>query len=411
MRCCLAAAVVRVCLCWALVWIASAHTHAGNWLQFRGPQGNGNAAVGDLPVSWSVETNENVAWKAALPGRGPSSPIVVQDRAVVTCSSGPQQNRLHILAVDCASGDRLWERQFWATGRTYCHPTSANAAPTPASDGRRIVALFSSCDLICLDVDGNLLWYRALAIDYPKAGNDVGMSSSPVIAGDTVIVQIECQGDSFVEGIDLQSGDTRWHLPRERRSNWCSPTVVADSAFDEPQLLLQSPEEIAVHDVKSGKPIWQYPASCDLISSGCAAEGVVLVPADGLTALRPNRESDEVEVMWRENRLQPGAASPVVYKDRVYVVNRVGVVAAAEIASGEIVWRKRIGGAYWATPVIADDRLYATNDKGQVVVLSLEKNGEVLRTNQFGEKMQATPAVAGDALYFRSDAHLWKIGK
>ena len=153
-----------------------------DWLQFRGSQSTGVAPDADLPLNWS----ENVAWKSPLPGRGPSSPIVVGGRVFVTCSSGAKQDKLHLLAFDAEGGHQEWERQLWATGRTFTHPSSAVAANTPASDGERIFAFYSSNDLACYDLDGNLLWFRGLGHDYPKAGNDIGMSSSPVVVGETV---------------------------------------------------------------------------------------------------------------------------------------------------------------------------------------------------------------------------------
>ena len=167
------------------------------------------------PANWTA--TENVAWKVDLPGRGPSSPIVVGKKIVVTCSSGVKQDRLHVLCFDAATGNRLWERQFWATGRTLSHPSSANAAPTPASDGELIFAFFSSNDLVCLDLDGNLKWLRGLAYDFPRAGNDVGMSASPTVVGDVVIAQVECQGDSFATGIDKRTGESRWRISRRAR--------------------------------------------------------------------------------------------------------------------------------------------------------------------------------------------------
>ena len=159
-----------------------------DWPEFRGPGGRGVAAGQAIRSVWS-ET-EGIAWKADLPGRSTSSPIVVGDLVLTTASSGAKQDRLHVIALDRATGRRRWERVYWATGRTLCHSTSAVAAGTPASDGQRIVALFSSCDLFCLDLEGRLLWQRNLAVEHPKSGNDVGMGSSPRIVGDAVVVQI-----------------------------------------------------------------------------------------------------------------------------------------------------------------------------------------------------------------------------
>ncbi len=217
----------------AVTWLAAAllachlvgaPSRAADWPQFRGADSNSVSGDAQPPTEWS-ET-KNVAWKVELPGRGPSSPIVIGDRVVVTASSGVKQDRLHVLCFSAADGHRVWERQFWATGRTLSHPSSANAAPTPASDGHLIFAFYSSNDLACLDLDGNLQWFRGLAYDFPHAGNDVGMSSSPVVVGDVVVAQVECQGDSFAVGIDKATGETRWRVDRPHEASWASPVVV-----------------------------------------------------------------------------------------------------------------------------------------------------------------------------------------
>src|SRR5205823_5495176 len=112
---------------------------AGDWPQFRGPGGTGASEETGLPVKWGPA--QNVGWKAELPGRGASSPVVAGGRVYVTACTGPRQERLHVLAFDSATGKRLWERQFWATGNTLCHPKTSMAAPTPAADGQAVFAL------------------------------------------------------------------------------------------------------------------------------------------------------------------------------------------------------------------------------------------------------------------------------
>ncbi|HTU26922.1 MAG TPA: PQQ-binding-like beta-propeller repeat protein, partial [Pirellulales bacterium] len=220
----------RVTLLGAIAALLCGANLAGgqDWLQFRGPNtdrttsGRGGSppalkksSASARPEPTDFDRGLKIAWQVDLPGRGPSSPIVVDGRVIVTASSGVRQDELHVLAFDAQDGHPLWERQFWATGRTLTHPQTANAAPTPASDGQRIFAFFSSNDLVALDLDGNLLWVRGLTQDFPRLGNDVGMASSLLVVGKRVIVQSESQGDALVAGIDTADGTTRWQLARD----------------------------------------------------------------------------------------------------------------------------------------------------------------------------------------------------
>jgi len=391
----------------ALVCAATA-SDAADWRQFRGNDNNSVAPGARLPVKWSE--NENLAWKVDLPGRGPSSPIVVGDRVIVTCSSGPRQDRLYVICFDAKTGRQRWRRQFWATGRTFCHPTTANATPTPASDGQRIFAFYSSNDLVCLDLDGNFLWFRGLAHDYLEARNDVGMASSPVVVGDTVVVQVENHGDSFATGIDAATGHTRWRLARDQESSWSSPVVLRGAEAGKEAVLLQSQSGITVLDPQTGKQRWKYDVKCAGIPSSVVTSDKVFVPANGLTALRASADPKTDRFVWDSNRIRPGTASPVVHAGRVYVAGGGGILTCADAANGEILWKLRLQGPFWSTPVFAGTHLYVINGKGLAQVVKVgDQKGELIATSNFGETIQASPAVADGAYYVRSDKHLWKI--
>lgn len=383
---------------------------AADWLQFRGNDNQSIASGAAAPVKFSKD--ENVAWSAPLPGKGVSGPIVVGGKVFVTASSGAvTQNRLHVVSFDVATGKKAWERQFWATGRCFHHPTSAVAAPTPASDGKRIVAFYSSNDLVCLDLDGNLLWYRGLGYDYPKAGNDVGMSSSPVIVGDTVVVQAENQGDSFAAGIDLATGETRWRVARPAGANWVSPSSVR--LKDGKQLvLLQSPKALTAHDPLTGEVAWKHEASCASVPSVVSVGNRVYLPAGGLTALDPGENSASAAVAWESNRLGPGSSSPVVHGDKLYIINGAGVLACGDAKTGDLLWQQRLGGKFWATPILAGDKLYCVNQDGKCFVVSLSaEKGEIAQTNDLGEAVLASPALVDGALFVRTGSQLVKFAE
>ncbi|MEM6366590.1 MAG: PQQ-binding-like beta-propeller repeat protein, partial [Planctomycetota bacterium] len=199
--------------------------HGEDWLGFRG-DGRSYAPQSNTPVSFDVQTGENIQWRVDTTGRGISGPLVIGNQVIVTGCTGEDERDLLVESYSTVDGTLNWSRPMRATGRPFTHPTSSNASPTPASDGRRVFALFSSCDLICYDLDGHLLWYRALALDRPKTGNDISMSSSPVVIDGVVIVQLENQGDSFAAGLDAETGQTLWTKQRDASSNWSSPQPI-----------------------------------------------------------------------------------------------------------------------------------------------------------------------------------------
>ena len=76
------------------------------------------------------------------------------------------------------------------------------ATPQACSDGERIYAYYSCNDVICLDLDGQLIWYRGLGHDFPNASSSLGMSSSPVVSDGALVLQLDTDSESFATGLD-----------------------------------------------------------------------------------------------------------------------------------------------------------------------------------------------------------------
>ncbi len=380
-----------------------------DWPQFRGPGGQGVSLEKNLPTDFSEET---VDWKVPLPGPGPASPIVVGGKVIVTAASGSRQQRLHIMGIDAASGETCWQRTLWATGPVVYNRFGGVAASTPASDGKVVFALFSSNDLVCLDLNGNLKWLRGLGYENPRTRNDVGMASSPLVAGDTVIVQLENPGESFAAGLDTSTGATRWRIDLESGGCWTTPVLWRGKARAEDLVVLQSRSRLSAHEPQSGKQVWSYDQPCSSISSTTAWRDYLFAPIGGLTALRRSALPQGVEPAWRERRLGPANVSPVVDKGRVYTIKSAGVLACGDAATGRTAWQLRLPGRgrIWATPAIADGHLYVVNHDGLVQIVRLgEDGGEVVSTGQVDGSVLASPAIADGAIYFRTETHLWKI--
>lgn len=382
---------------------------ASDWRHFRGTQQTGESDTTGLPVAFGPE--KNVAWKVPLPGPGPASPIVVKGLVVVTAASGPRQDRLHVLAYDAANGRLRWHRQLWATGHVIFNPFGGVAASTPSSDGQMVVAQFSSNDLVCFDLEGNLRWLRGLALESPMTRNDVGMASSPLIVGNTVVAQLECPGESFATGLHLGDGRTLWRLPREAAGCWTSPTLLPGPAPGEGLVLLQSRSELSAHEPRTGRQVWRFEAACSTVSSPAVAGGTIFVPADGITALRFDWQSGRLTTLWQQQAARCVNASPVVHAGRIYTIKSPAILVCGDAETGNVVWQLRLRGSIWATPAIAAGHLYAVSHEGLVQCVRLNSRGELVGTGQLDATVLASPAVAEGAIFFRTKTTLWKIAE
>jgi outer membrane protein assembly factor BamB len=391
--------IFLACLTASLTLVAGA-----DWRQFRGTDSTGQA-TDTLPQTF--DPTKNVAWKVDLPGRGVSSPIVVGGRVFVTASSGLRQDRLHVLAFDATTGKRLWQRSFWATGPTASHPKTAMAAPTPASDGRHVVALFATNDAACFDLDGNLLWVRSLHEENPGATDGRGLASSPLLAGGTVVVQVDSQNTSLAAGIDVATGANRWRIDRPREISWTSPIALPGGL-----VLLQGSTRLSAIDPATGKEVWGLDRTSDPIASSLLVGKVLLVPGEeGLAALELPAGTPSPTVLWENKRLGPQTASPVELGDRVYVLHGA-ILVNGDLKTGTLRGQLRLKGPFSASLLAAGGLLYCISEEGVVqVVKPDDKDGQVVGTWEMKEPILATPAIAGGAMYLRSDKHLWKITK
>ena len=380
-----------------------------DWLNFRGPNGSGHAP--DITTTVGELSDQTLAWKVALPGRGLGSPIVVGEKVFVTAASGPEQQQLHILCFSAKDGAPLWERRFWATGRTMSHSKTNVAAPSPASDGERIYALYSSNDLICVDLNGNLVWMRGLTLDYPNASNSLGMASSPLVVGDTLVAQIENDSESFAAGFDLLTGVNKWKLDRPKSANWTSPTVLQKDG--EAIVALQSSDGILGLLPSTGSSVFTVPGAASTIPSSAASGDELFIPSNGLTVVKLGATGEEPKKVWNQSNQRPGTASVLVTGEKLYLINNAGVLTCAKRASGEVLWEVRLKGPFSGSPVAGGDgKLYIFSEQGvgQVVDPSGEK-GVISSEIELGETILSTASLDGETLYIRSDGHLWKFAK
>lgn len=383
-----------------------------DWSGFRGGSVTGVFCGGE-GLAAVLSSEKQLEWKAELPGRGPSSPIVVGNRVIVTAAVGGRQDELHVISFDAETGRQVWDFRFWATGSTVCNPFGGVAAATPASDGKRIVASFSSNDVVCLDEEGDPLWFRGLGLERPLLRNDVGMASSPVIVDGVVVIQAESLLDAVVCGLDIKTGQTIWLIERPRQAMWCTPIVVhtedesATSEMSQDVVLVQSRQDFQAISPRTGKTVFAYDHWCDTISSAAAGGELIALPAAGIHALRLGPAG--FELLWISDRLRCGNTSPLVWDGKIYLVKEPNIFVCADGRSGEILRQLRLRGNFWASPFLVGRTIYAVNYEGTVFVLELDEMGLPRLAGQWDLEsgVLASPASDGQRLYFRTNRFLY----
>ena len=389
---------------------------ASDWPQFRGPNSSSYVAEAKVPVKLKID------WTAALPGRGLASPIVVGEKVFVTCSSGPKQERLHVICFSAKDGSKVWERQLKATGRTMSHPKTSVAACSPCSDGKRVFALWSCNDLAAFDLDGNLLWLRGLTVDYANASNSLGMASSPVVVGETVVTMIENDSESYTLGVDANTGRNLWKMERPKSANWSSPLVWQADKESAPIVVLQSSKGVVGVDPATGSRLWEYTDGASTTSSGVVVGDVVYAASHGITALKPSKNGGAPEQLWRNEQMSPATVSLAVVGNMLCSINGAGVLTVADVKTGERGWKLRISdvkanGGFSGSPVGGGKHLVVATEKGLLEVIDTSApEGAVAGSIQLPlkeetkEMVLSTPALSGGAIFVRADSALWRVG-
>lgn len=191
------------CTLLLLTLAGAQHATAGHWPAWRGPDGTGATSEKNFPLKWT--TNENVRWRAPLPGRGNSSPIVWGDRVFVT-QAVSADNRRTLMCFDRASGKLLWQSGTTYTEREQTQRDNPYCAATPVTDGERVIASFGSAGLYCYDFAGKELWKR----DLGKMNHVFGNAASPVLHGDLCYLNFGPDEKARLIAVNKKTGETVW---------------------------------------------------------------------------------------------------------------------------------------------------------------------------------------------------------
>jgi outer membrane protein assembly factor BamB len=402
--------------------VASAGDPPSPWPSWRGPGGCGSTGPGDYPVKWSV--TENLRWKAPLPSKGCSTPILWGPRIIVTA---PADGQDAVLAFDPA-GKPLWQAALGPEQKGK-HRNGSGSNPSAVTDGRILFAYFKSGTLAGLDGDGKILWQTNLQERFGRDTLYWDVGTSPVLTEQDVVVSMIHRGESWLAAFDKGTGALRWRTtfdfktPDEGDHSYATPAVIRHAGKE--AILLLAGERLAAHDASDGKLLWYCgdfnpgkKGNWVPVASFVVAGSTAVVPYARGSALHGIRLGGSGDVTathraWKREDTGSFVPTPAEYKGRVYLLRDRGEIECIDPATGKTLWGGALPKAapnYYASPLVAGGRIYAAREDGVVFVARAEEPFEVLSENAMGERIIASPVPLSNRLLLRGEKTLFCVG-
>ena len=419
--------------------LAGAAANGEHWPQWRGPRGDGSSVHEGPPAGWSK--TKHVAWRTPLPGRGGATPCVWGDRVFVTSNEGDD---VVLLAVDTKSGAIVWKRTLGG-GNQNARATEGNSAsPSPSTDGVHVWAFFGTGVLACFTFDGEQVWKTDLTERFGKFDIQFGMTSTPVLDGDSLYLQLmhgalpanDPTRTAKVIRLAKDTGRTIWAVdrPSEARAEckhvYASPFIYRDGTRE--FLVVHGADCITGHALADGRELWRFgglngptatnPRAYDetlrFVASPGVVPGTIIVPTakEGpVVALRVGDDlvgdctAKPAVVRWI-NPKTPDVSTPLVADGLVYLLHKDGKLQCVDLETGRDVYFERTHtGQHRSSPLLAGGRLYFGSNDGWVTIVRAGRDFELVDSIDFGEGISASPLIADGVLYLRSTEALYAI--
>jgi len=401
---------------------------AENWPAWRGPLANGVSSEKGLPIKWS--TQENIAWKLAMPSRSGATPIIWGDHIFLNVATALATGELELWAVDRKKGELLWKRPL--SGGNVKLQKQNMSTPSPVTDGTTVWVMTGTGILKAFDFKGTELWTRDVQKDYGRFGLNHGYASSPLLHQGSLYIQVlhgmKTDDPSYVMKVDGKTGKTLWKIDRpthaisESPDSYTTPLLVGTGASA--AIVITGGDIVTGHDLATGKETWRAnglnPTNDPwyrIVASPILAGGLIVAPTRNkpMLALRPGGTGDVTtsHKAWSFD-FGPDVPTPISDGKLLYVVRDNGVVHALDVKTGAVVWgpERLKTGAYSASPVLADGKLYVTSEnEGLTTVFAAGPKLEVLAENPLDDYCLSSPAVSNGQIFIRTDKFLWAIGK
>jgi outer membrane protein assembly factor BamB len=378
-----------------------------DWPQFRGPSGQGLVTAIGIPIQWS-ET-ENVRWKTPIAGVGWSSPVLSGEQIWLTTAI-ESEGSLRAVCLDRETGEIVHDVEvFQKNDLGRIAAKNSHASPSPVVDGQRAFVHFGAHGTACLTTDGRIVWTRELQYDHRH-----GPGGSPIVWKDLLIVVCDGPDVQYTIALDKQTGQVRWKADHQGQQAYSTPVVVKVGGAE--QLITSQGEAAIAYSPADGKELWRCRhGGHSVVPRPVAGNGLVYFCTGywtpSLMAVRPDGHGDitDTHVEFTVRRGVPHNPSPLLVKDRLYMVSDQGVLTCVNAAEGKEIWRQRLSGSFSASPTLADGKIYLVNENGTTYIVAPGDKFKLLAENHLDGRVLASPAFVPGAIFMRSDTHLYRL--
>jgi len=376
-----------------------------NHNSFRGPLGQGIIYHKNIPTSWDGAAGTNVIWKVPVPKHGYNSPVIWGEKLFV---AGGDESSREVYCFNRNDGKLLWTGVADNVPGAPAKPPRVTedtglSAPTLATDGNGVYAIFGTGDVIGFNMSGKRLWARNLGVP----DNHYGHSSSLLTWGGKLFVQYDTNRGGKVMALKNSTGETVWETVREAKISWASPVLAeVDGAY---QLILTSDPIVAAYNPETGDELWKVDCMMGEVGPSVGfSEGIVFAANEyaRMVAINPK----DASIIWENDEYLPEAASPLAHNGLLIIATSYGVLVCYDAKTGEQYWEHDVGTTLYASPVFADGKLFMMDNDGVMRIYEFSKEMNLITENELGEIAGTTPAFSEGRIYIRGEEHLYCIG-
>ncbi len=372
---------------------------------FRGNNSSATSSARGIATSWNLSAKKNILWQSSIPKHGYNSPVITGRNVFIT---GADAKARELYCYDVWTGELKWTVKADGIAGSPGSMPKVNAdtglaASTVATNGEVVCAIFATGDVIGADMEGKRLWAKNIGLP----DNHYGYASSPVMYGNTLIIQYQNNSNAQILALNAKTGATVWSKKGNDKISWSSPIIA--TLGGKSALVVMGNPAITAYNPNNGAEMWRVECmSGEVGSSPASAGGVVFgaseyakcVAIDGATG----------ETLWEASDYLPECSSLAATKDLVFCATSYGMVCAYDTKTGEVKKEHDLTTPFYSSPVVVDGKVYLFSNSGKVYIFSAS-TFDLITAFETGEKTFATPAFTDGMMIVRTDKSLYCVKK